>query len=565
MKKLHKIISFLLLLFLCTNLFSGMIVLAEDGMSGYSNPKDIIIASPNNNYKTTASKISILGASDYRYPLYMNGEEVKTTEYGFFSCYVSLELGTNTFTFSNGKKEKTLTIIRNKASSSSSSSNISEKKYNTNVYGILNKNYGSRRNKPTNSETIITPLVKDTTFRILGEANGYYKLADGSYLAIDKITVYNKKLADNKISSASIYEDTATNMMMTKFKLSVNALYRVLVKNNTITLYFYDTISASKIKVPKNDIIKSVELSMDSSKKRATYTFTLKENAVVTGYDIVFKDGYMYFGLKQAPVLAEKGSLKGATIVIDAGHGDTDNGTVGAMGTFGPVEKDINLAISKVVKNYLEELGAKVIMIRSNDTFVTLYDRVDQIKEALPDLSVSIHGNSMGQTSDYSASSGFLTFYSYNLFTDAQKIINRSINNTLGFTQREARYQNLALTRIVNCPSILLETSFLSNPSDYEFLIKEKNQRLFGEAIGKAIKEYLEGIAVYDKEKQEIIEAASSAASIQKTQIYVVKKGDTLAAIAKKYKTTIRNLQTLNNISNINYIYSGQKLKVPAK
>lgn len=567
MKLLRKVLVCFLVFCICIGLSSSAVTLAQEKMSGYQNPNDIIIASPSDGYSTTASKVSLLGACDYRYPLYMNGEKISTTEYGFFTCYVSLKVGKNTFTFQNGEKEKTLTITRKKASSSSSASSApKETTYTKKVYGVLNKNYGSRRKKPTNTETIITPLVAGTTFQILGECNGYYKLCDGSYLAIDRITLHNGTLSSNKVSSGTIYEDLASNMLMLKLKMNVNALYRVLVQNHTITLTLYDTVSAAKVKLPENDIIESISLSVDSSAKKAVYKMKLKEKAVVSGYDIVFEDGAMYFGLKKAPILADDGTLKGATIVIDAGHGGSDNGTIGAMGTKGPVEKDTNLAIAKAVESYLKQRGATVIMTRSKDTYIDLYSRVNQIKAAKPDLSVSIHGNSMGQTSDYSASKGFLTFYSYNLFTDAQQKLNDSIIQTLGFPKRTARYQNLALTRIVNCPSVLLETSFLSNPEDYEYLIKEENQKAFGDAIGKAIEDYLFELAVYDSEKQKEQEKAQEAVaqSKPKTKTYIVKKGDTLSSIAKTYGTTIKNLKELNNITNINYIYAGQKLIVPA-
>ena len=54
--------------------------------------------------------------------------------------------------------------------------------------------------------------------------------------------------------SGKVYEDIASNMMMVELKMSVNALYRVLVQNNTITLTLYDTVSAAKLKLPENDI-----------------------------------------------------------------------------------------------------------------------------------------------------------------------------------------------------------------------------------------------------------------------------------------------------------------------
>ena len=85
---------------------TAMTAYAAEDMLGYENPERIVIAMPNsNNYSTTASKISILGACDYRYPLTMNGEPVETTEYGFFTTYVTLSVGENEFLFENGDHE----------------------------------------------------------------------------------------------------------------------------------------------------------------------------------------------------------------------------------------------------------------------------------------------------------------------------------------------------------------------------------------------------------------------------------------------------------------------------
>ena len=62
---------------------------AAEDMLGYQNPERIVIAMPaSEKYSTTASKISIWGACDYRYPLAMNGKEIETTEHGFFPEYV---------------------------------------------------------------------------------------------------------------------------------------------------------------------------------------------------------------------------------------------------------------------------------------------------------------------------------------------------------------------------------------------------------------------------------------------------------------------------------------------
>ena len=86
------------------------------------NPKDIIITQPGLNYTTSAGKVSILGASDWDYPIYMNGQKVETTVHGFFAEYVSLAAGLNNFVFTNNGKSKTVAIIYKPGSSSGSSS-----------------------------------------------------------------------------------------------------------------------------------------------------------------------------------------------------------------------------------------------------------------------------------------------------------------------------------------------------------------------------------------------------------------------------------------------------------
>ncbi len=269
------------------------------------------------------------------------------------------------------------------------------------------------------------------------------------------------------------------------------------------------------------------------------------DSASIYGYDVNFKNGVMRFELKLPVILKDTKSLVGATILLDAGHGDYDNGTVGAMGVYGPVEKDINLNITLYTKQYLEALGAKVVLIREDDTFYSLSNRVETIRKVKPDISVSIHGNSLDYASDYSKASGFLTYYSYNLFGNLPNVMNNSITSELELKKRDPRQSSLSLTRLTTCPSVLLETSFLSNPYDYEYLIQSENQKEFGIAIGKAIQGYLQGIAK------------------QNDQVYVVKKGDTLASIASKHGITIKRLAEYNRIEDINYIIVGQKILIP--
>lgn len=524
-------------------------VYAEEDMLGYENPEDLVIAVPNkNNYSTTASKMSILGACDYRYPLTMNGEKVEVTEHGFFTAYVTLEVGDNNFEFVNGEHTYTLTIVRKKSSSGGSGSGTSTKptyKAISGKIGELIYPYTMPYSSPGTVKIDYWPLTQNTTFRIVGEYGNYYKLPDGTYVDKSSVKVYNYSMPENKVSKATAVYDTTTHTLETTFEMKMDALYDVQFESNAVKFVIYDTKAGKAPTLPANPIASSVKATTDS-KGRAIYTFSVADTSKICGFDVHTQDGVMTFTLKYVPVLKKTGSLNGAVILLDAGHGKSDGGTVGCMGAFGPKEKDTNLDITLRLKAALESMGATVVLVRDTDVFYTLNERVELIRNLKPDLSISIHGNAVGNTSNFSTASGFLTYYSYNGLKDAPTIINKSVCDTMGYTVRSPRKANLSLTRITTCPAVLLETAFLTYPEDYEFLLKSSNREKLAQAIAKAAKTYIESTAEYEKPKT-----------------HTVKRGETLTTIAKKYNTTVARLAELNKINNINVIHTGQILILP--
>lgn len=172
---------------------------------------------------------------------------------------------------------------------------------------------------------------------------------------------------------------------------------------------------------------------------------------------------------------------RGKTVVIDAGHGGEDGGVVGR--TTGIKESDINLAISKKVKDFLEAGGYKVVMTRSNDSglygavssnkkLADMKKRKEIILDSKPDLVVSIHQNFYPST----YVSGAQVFYAPNgnggdEATVMQKILNRELN--CNRTEAKGDYY------IVQCapyPSILIECGFLSNPTEESKLVTAQYQ-----------------------------------------------------------------------------------------
>ncbi len=80
------------------------------------------------------------------------------------------------------------------------------------------------------------------------------------------------------------------------------------------------------------------------------------------------------------------------TVVVDAGHGGHD---VGAVSRRGIMEKDVNLAVAKELRRYLErESDLKVILTRDNDSYLELPDRAEIANSSGGDLFLSLHCNS---------------------------------------------------------------------------------------------------------------------------------------------------------------------------
>lgn len=169
--------------------------------------------------------------------------------------------------------------------------------------------------------------------------------------------------------------------------------------------------------------------------------------------------------------------LIGKTIVIDPGQGG-DSGKTGPMGLS---EGYVNLEISKLLSQGLEESGAKVFLTRSKNEFVSLAERVKISNDAKPDITISIQQNIF---TDENAG-GTESFY-YPGDIEGKKVAERIhglLINTLKLKDLGVKEADLYILRETNNPSVVLNTAFLSNPYE-ERLLSEPE---FREKAAKAI------------------------------------------------------------------------------
>ena len=97
----------------------GIFVLGRDAGSAVPEDRQLYIASPSNGYKTSASRISILGGGDPEKPIYLNGKEIQVSDNGYFTVYTDLKVGENKLIFTHKGKETVLKVTRNAKTTSS--------------------------------------------------------------------------------------------------------------------------------------------------------------------------------------------------------------------------------------------------------------------------------------------------------------------------------------------------------------------------------------------------------------------------------------------------------------
>ena len=184
------------------------------------------------------------------------------------------------------------------------------------------------------------------------------------------------------------------------------------------------------------------------------------------------------------------------TIVIDAGHGGRDGGSVGKNGT---IEKEINLKYAKALEKKLSKFGYNVILTRKNDN--GLYDenaknkklsdmqaRLKIIENSNPALVVSIHMNSFPNQNAHGAN----TYYREgdSASKTCANLIQRSLNNYCNTPSTEGKPGDYYMVKCSYYTSVLVECGFISNPEEEALLNSAEYQEKIIYAIFSGIQLY---------------------------------------------------------------------------
>ena len=279
-------------------------------------------------------------------------------------------------------------------------------------------------------------------------------------------------------------------------------------------------------------------------------------------------------------------------IAIDAGHGGKDPGATGRSGTR---EKTVTLQIAKrLEKDINAQRGMKAILVRKNDRYMRLRDRIHRAREHHADMMISLHadsfpdprarGSSIYALSVDGASSetarmlaekenaADILFGDVNLAIEDQMVkevlFDLSLTGTIESSldigseilgqlksvnrvhKKKVQQAGFAVLKAPNIPSVLLETAFISNPREEKNLRSASHQKKIAKAITRGVNKYFSR------------KAPPGTWLASATCEYTVCGGDNIATIAKKHNVDESDLRTRNGLYADNLL-AGQVLKIP--
>ncbi len=286
--------------------------------------------------------------------------------------------------------------------------------------------------------------------------------------------------------------------------------------------------------------------------------------------------------------------MRDLMVAISPGHGGEDPGAIGQSGTR---EKVIVLSIArKLAAKINREPGMKAVLVRGGDYYVEHRKRMEIARDKRADLFIAIHadafkdrrvkGSSVFVLSNKGASSEAAQWLAdqenaadlvggvrlddkggmlASVLLDLSQTATRGASNdvaesilgslvSLGKTHKNyVERANFLVLKSPDIPSVLVETAFISNPTEEKRLKTDAYQNKLANAI-------LNGVTSYFWEYPPI---GSWLASRKASATHVVTRGDTLSGIANHYQVSLANLRSMNKISD-DSLHIGSRIKIPA-
>ncbi|OPY84193.1 MAG: N-acetylmuramoyl-L-alanine amidase AmiC precursor [Syntrophus sp. PtaU1.Bin208] len=417
--------------------------------------------------------------------------------------------------------------------------------------------------------------------------------------------------------------------------------YQIEKKGQVLSLYFrncevQESIPAS-ILLNKRGIEKILHESVGSNRQKVDFFLDEKVKTTVFNlkkvedkpYRIVIDIEFPDVEKKEIEERAEaREQRRDRIIVIDPGHGGDDPGAIGQGGTY---EKSVVLDISRKLKSFLnQQSGYRAYLTREGDYYVPFKKRLKIAREYGAAMFISVHADAAANreargSSVYCLSLGGASTAAARILANKENladmvggspngdsseasdpiVLNMCQTNTLNMSKnfgnmllnsldrvgpvkfRTVQEAQLRVLKLPEIPSVLVETAYISNAEEEEWLKDSVFQSRMAETIGKAILEFEPSApltpspspaimvrnkrdAAAGKKAMALATAPNAKKSLDKTKAanppqvlyHRVKRGETLQQIALRYEMPLTDLAQLNAIKISAPLPAGKRLKI---
>ncbi|WP_448553881.1 N-acetylmuramoyl-L-alanine amidase [Thalassotalea montiporae] len=413
-------------------------------------------------------------------------------------------------------------------------------------------------------------------------------------------------LASNKINGVRVWPAPENTRVVFDLSKKPDYSYFSLSGPNRLVIDFKNSANAVELsKLAKNDKrILKIRTSKAKHKGATRVVMELAQSYQTTIFPLapagqygnrLVVDLYDKKSLEKRTVRVESKKKRDIVIAIVAGHGGEDPGSIGPRGTY---EKHVTLSISKKLAKLINsKKGLSAKLIRTGDYYINHNRKTQLARKYKADLLISIHADAF--TSPQPRGASVLVQDPRRANSEFAKwIANRQKESELlggaGDTIRKTKDKNLALTladmkkehtmassydfaeqavkelkkvtrmhkkrpeglslavlKSSDIPSVLIETGFISNPAEERNLNSDKHQQKLAKAILTAVHNYF-------------MDAPPTGTLYASTgyKKHRVAKGESLSVLAQRYKVSVGQLKSANNLSS-NTVRIGQTLKIP--
>lgn len=317
-----------------------------------------------------------------------------------------------------------------------------------------------------------------------------------SLFIIDSDKLNHTTLTNNVSNLGKVFVrkiDSKTNELILSFTSPV--VHSIVRSDNSINLYLFNVKSYNEqdiIKTLNNTYYKPFTLSLlPQIGVRASMGGLNKDDIVKIEQSVDSKALKLTItkSQPQEEIKAVKPPKKSTRnkVVLDAGHGGSDYGAIRE----GINEKDITLDVTRRVDAILRSKGYKTALVRKEDVYISLEDRVEFSENEEPEIFVSIHVNSAVSTDP----SGIETHWYHDYSKDLAEVVHKHLVSEIPNSKNRGLFKSkFYVINHTTVPAILCEIGFLSNVDERNDLITDLRKQKTAKAIAEGIIEYLKSV-----------------------------------------------------------------------